>query len=730
VNLRPALQAVAAACLLVLATVIGGAQHTDDPTPAPLALSGASTDSLIVIGTAGVGPADLDPTRTPALWELLRDGSSAALNITSVHASTCPVDGWITLSAGDRAGQPDDGSPSPPCRPLPEVVAGHVPGWDVLARAAAYRPFEARPGTLAEALVSRGQCVSAVGPGAALGAALPPDGAVPRYQAFGAATLMSGLAGCRTALVDVGVVKDTGEVGSSGPVQRSTTHDQQVAEVDGRIAQVVAAAPTGADVVVVSLGDSDQQAALRLVLASGPRFGPGRLYSPSTHRTGLVQLPDVTATILSLAGVAPPASVTGSALHRSPAPDRSEVLAERRHSDLVDDELSSRSVRPIVYPFFLGWGLLILVCLAVLGLMWWRRLGSARLRESARSSVREGLVVAAAVPAATFLANVVPWWRFASPALALVVAVVVWAAVIGAVALRGAWRHSPMGPVAAVAAMTFIVLAADVMNGSRLQLSSLLGLNPIVGGRFFGMGNVTFALFMAATFLVAIAVSSRLVRTGHPRGAALAVVALGVAAVVVDAAPIWGSDAGGPPALVPGLGFLILSVLGISLTWRRVLLILGATAGLVLLLALADWLRPAASRSHLGRFVQSLLDGDARAIVARKLAQNLDTLVGTTILAYLVPVALVLIAYALARPRSRLAAPLQPLLDRVPTMRAGLGGLTVSLTIGLLVNDTGVAIPPIAFSLAVPLLISAGIRLWELRSGDEPAWAHVEHQHS
>lgn len=729
-NPRPALQAVAAACLVVLAAFVGSALHTDDATPEPLPSRGASTDALVVIGTAGISPADLDPKLTPALWGLLRDGSSAALNITSVHATTCPLDGWLTLSAGNRAGQPDDGTPAPLCRPLPEVGSGHVGDWDVLAGAAADRSFGARPGTLAEAVVSRGQCISAVGPGAAVGAALPPDGAVPRYQAFDAGTLMSALAGCRTALVDVGGVQDAGGVRASGPVRQSATHDEQVAAVDGRIAQVIEAAPTAADVVVVSLADDDQQAALRVVLAAGPRFGPGSLYSPSTHRTGLVQLPDLTATILKLAGVSPPAGVTGSALQRSPAANNSQALAERRHGDLVDDGLSSRSVRPIVYPFFLGWGLLILVCLAVLGLMWRRGLGSARLRESARSSVRKGLVVAAAVPVATFLANVFPWWRFAWPAMALVAAVAVWAAVIGAIALSGAWRQPTMGPVAAVAAMTFVVLGADVMNGSRLQMSSLLGLNPIVGGRFFGMGNVTFALFMTSAFLVAIGVSSRLVRTGRPRVAALAVGLIGVVAVVVDAAPVWGSDVGGPPALVPGLVILVLSILDVTVTWRRVLLILGGTAALVVLLALADWLRPAASRSHLGRFVQSLLDGDAGGIVARKLAQNLDTLVGTTILAYLVPVALVLIAYVLARPRSRLATPLRPLLDRVATMRAGLGGLTVSLTIGLLVNDTGVAIPPIAFSLAVPLLISAGIRLWELRSREGRALTRVERLHS
>jgi hypothetical protein len=733
VNRRQVLQAMAAACLLILAAFVGSVLHTGAVTPDPLPSPAASTGTLVVIGTGGIRPGDLDRSRTPALWGLLRDGSSAALNITSVHATTCPVDGWLTLSAGDRAGQPDDGTPSPRCGPLPDVVGGRVSGWEVLAKAAADRPFGARLGTLGAALAGQGQCISAIGLGAAVGAALPPDGAVPRYQGFGAETLMAGLGACRTSFVDVGSVQESSGVQNTSGANhapQTAAHQEEVAAADGRIAQVIKAAPAGADVLVLSLADAGDQPGLGLALAAGPRFGPGTLYSTTTRQGGLVQLQDVTATILSLGGAPVPDRVTGSALRRSPAAGNSEALAERRHGGLVDYDLSSRSVRPVVYPFFVGWGLLMLSALAGLTVLWWRRLGSAALRDSVRSAVRQGFVVSAAVPVSSFLANIVPWWRFRWPALALVLAVTVWASVIGAVALRGGWRRSPMGPVAAVAAMTFVVLAADVMNGSRLQLSSLLGLNPIVGGRFYGMGNVTFALFMAATFLVAIAVSSRLVSTGHRRVAALAVGLVGFVAVVVDAVPIWGSDIGGPPALVPGLAVLILSILEVRVTWRRALLVIGATAGLVALLAVADWLRPPASRSHLGRFVQSLLDGDAGAVVTRKLAQNLETLVATTIFAYLVPVALVLIGYVLAHPRSVLATPLRPLLDTVATMRTGLVGLTVSLAIGLLVNDTGVAIPPIAFSLVVPLLISAGIRLWELRSRQGLALTRVERWHS
>ena len=709
--------------------LVGSTLRTQREIPAATPGGAPGAESLVVVGAGGLVPGDLDPSRTPALWALLQQGSSAALNVTSVPASTCPVDGWLTLSAGGRAGRPDAasseapaGSPEAPaggdpCGTLPTVAGSAVQGWAAIEQAAASRPYDAAPGTLAATLDARGQCVSAIGPGAALAAAMPRTGAVAHYQAFDASTLTAGLVPCPTTIVDVGSIgspASLGLTGSIGPAPPSRA--EQVAVLDARVAQVVAAAPPRADLLVAGLSDDGGPARLRLVVLAGPRFGPGTLYSPSTRQSGLVQLEDLTATVVWHAGVTVPATIDGSPLRRVPADDDSVALAEQRQADLVDDDLAARAVQPVVEPFFVSWGVAMVLALAGLGLMWRRGLGSEDRRRAARAVVRDGLVVASAVPAATFLANLVPWGQFGWPAGALVALVLAGAAVMGAVALTGPWRRTIIGPSAAIAVMTFLVLALDVVNGSRLQLSSLLGLNPIVGGRFYGLGNVSFALFAAAAFLAAIAVAGSLRASGRPRAAAGSVALIGLLAVVIDAAPTWGADAGGPPALIPGIAVFVLAVLGVRVTWRRALTIAGTTLGAVLLIALADWLRPASARSHLGRFVQSMLDGNGRHTIIRKLVQNLDTLTQTTLFAYLVPVGIVLTAWVCLRPDSRLARPLRPVFDAVDGLRHGLAALTLTLVIGLFLNDTGVAIPPVAWALVFPLVISAALRVEELQT--------------
>jgi hypothetical protein len=223
------------------------------------------------------------------------------------------------------------------------------------------------------------------------------------------------------------------------------------------------------------------------------------------------------------------------------------------------------------------------------------------------------------------------------------------------------------------------------------------------------MGNPTFALFATATILLCTAVSSMLVLARRPRAAAVAVALIGGFAVVVDAMPFWGADGGGPPALVPGLVYLILAVLGLKLTWKRLVLLVVGVVALFFVVAGADWLRPAPSRSHLGRFVQAIIDGNALDIVVRKGQQNIDILLGNAPLTLLVPAALLFVIYVLARPTSWGSRAMQRSYDQAPTLRAGLIALLVTLTIGFLINDSGVAIPAVGATLAVPLIVSVSV---------------------
>ncbi len=670
----------------------------------------APAGAVVFIGTGGVTWSDVDPETTPNLWSMLKDGSSAALSVRSVYSNTCPIDGWLGLSAGGRAAAPrsgDEANPAKrPCPWPPTVSGGSVEQWPDYLAAASDQNFDTSLGLLAEQASAASVCLHTVEPGAAVAGALP-DGTVERYSPWDSGTLLEDLNGCPVTLVDVGAVRDLDDV-AVGETP-SGTREEQLREVDTRIGEILASGPGGADFIVGSIADAGLSERLRLVVARGPDFGPGVLESPSTRQSGLAQSPDLTATILASAGLPVPDAVGGAPLTSRAAPDNSEQRARDRLQTLVDFDEASHDVHGLVEPFFtvFAYGQLVIYLLVLL--VYKGRIGSEETRVKVLSRVRVLSVVAASVPVSTFLANLVPWWRFPVEMLAVLAAVAVFVTLISLVALRGPWSRWALGPMAVVSATTMVVLAVDVMTGSRLQISSLMGLQPVVAGRFYGMGNPTFALFATAAILLATAVSSALVSAGRRRDAALAVAVIGGVAVLVDGAPFWGADGGGPPALVPGVVYLVMAVLGIRLTWRRALLILVSVVGLFFLIAGLDWLRAPSDRSHLGRFIQSIIDGNAMDIVIRKGEQNISILLGNAPLTLLVPAALLFVIYVLARPTSWGSRAMQRSYDQAPTLRAGLVALLATLTIGFLINDSGVAIPAVGATLAIPLIVSVTV---------------------
>ena len=714
---RRRLLAAATAAVLLAGVVIGSLIEPASPTAGKEA-----SESIVIIGTGGLSWSDVSPLSTPTLWSLLRDGATASMTIGSVHASTCPVDGWLTLSSGEQApdafGGGSDGA-KPPCRALPAQMApGNVPGWSEYRATAGEGRFDASPGLLGEQVASHGGCIQAVGPGAALGAARA-DGLVVHYQPYDVSTLPAALTTCPVTLIDVDVVRDPGDVNPKDELGPATTRAQQVGAVDARVAAVLKVAPAGTDVGVVSLADAGASQRLRMTAITGPHFGAGTLESPSTRSPGLVQLTDLAPSILQHLGIPRPLSLAGTPLRFVPAAESSDQSASIRLRALLDYDQSSDEVHAAVEPFFYGWVLLQLALYLTSVLLWRRGWGTEAQRHQLLVDTRRWATVAATVPVSTFLANLLPWWRFPVPLVGVIASVALFGSAISVLALTGPWRRQRFGPLVVVCVMTVAVLGLDVMTGSRLQLSSLMGLQPVIGGRFYGMGPVTFTLFATATLMLCTAVGNHLVTLGQPGHAAAAVAAIGMGAVIVDGSPWWGSDLDGPTALLPAVILLVMAILKIKLTWRVSLAIGGGASVFVALVGLLDWLRPPESRSQLGRFVQTAIDGGAWDVIAGKLAQN-ATLFFSNPLSLLTPVVLVLSAYILARPTWWAAAPLRRPFADIPLLRPGLIAIVVMSVIGWVLNDSGAAIPAVGATLACPLMIAITLRAFQDEMATRP----------
>ena len=752
---------VAALLVVVLAVLLGWpAAAGADTTPAPTATR------VMVVGIPGLTWADIDPTGTPELWGLAKGSPIGAVSVRAVRSTTCLLDGWASLGAGNRVKVPgpDQGIPpiplpAPPGQQPPSAsssggagedtqydtsltfcglqekvatIAHSDPAADVQRTAAdpGTTRYGAEPGALGRAV----GCATVIGRAAALAGAAP-HVRLTRSDALPSdpASLGRLLSACKLSLVSLDQLTDAGQPGAHSTLTGvdPALRGAALTRIDDAVRRLRAAAarlPGSTLLLLQGISEvNDGRPALHVGIASGPGFtGAHWLTSASTGRVPYIELIDVAPTALEALGINPPASMNGQPY---------QVAGQRPELASAVHQLDEANTGATVHYRHTGaffWALVILAAALVLvGALtfggWGRLRAPWASHPRARQAVRTASLLLAAVPVATYLADLAPWERSGTPAPTLLAAVVVADVVVAALAGLGPWRRHPLGPALALLTVTWATILADVLTGSHLELNGLLGYDAIVAGRFVGYGNLTFGLHAVCALLITAAVATALGRRARPGRERLVTggiaLLIGLVTVGIIGTPSLGRDFGGVLAALPGFLLLAMLLAHVRVTVVRMVAVLGTAVLAVGTVAFLDWLRPPAQRSHLGRFVEQILTGEAWTVVSRKAQASLDILRGSP-LAWMLPVAIVAAIWLLRpggplRSRDRIGpGGLSP--EDTSVLRAGLLATLLSVVLGSLVNDSGVAIAATAAALLVPLLVwlAAGTRAEDPGTGE------------
>ena len=587
----------------------------------------------------------------PALARLARTSAVGALSVKAGPAVSCAADGLLTLAAGARATAYDTRCGAAPTN-LPDLVKRNRASRE-----------QADLTALGRSLTRHGDCLTATGPLASL--------VTGRYDSGSTAVAPSTPGSPSPAPpCAVTVLTSTG-VGGSGAARRSGASD-----ADSLVARADAARPAGSTLLVLGISEAagDDVAHLHVALAAGPGFPTGALVSSSTRRDGYVQLIDVAPTLLQLVGATVPTAISGQ-------PFRVQG-ADPTRAQLIDVDLRATVQKRVTVPWFVV------------------TIGVVLLLLAARRTRRTSAVAAVALPASSFLAGLIPWWRAAHPLLALLGVTGGLSLVLGLAAVSLArYRRTPdegWAAAAGLCALTALVLIGDLLTGAHLQITSVTGYSPLVAGRFAGIGNVAFGVYAAAGLLA----------TGWlARGRLWVVVVCGLLLVAVDGAPPWGSDVGGVLALLPALVLLGLLVTGRRVSSTRLGLAGLAGATLVTAAALLDHTRGPTAQTHLGRFVTQVEDGSARGVLQRKADAVLGLLFHSPVTA-LLPLVVAGAVYLLLRPPPAL----RDAFTTATGLRHGLVALSLACALGFALNDSGAAVPALALLVALPVATAASAR--------------------
>ncbi|WP_017546881.1 hypothetical protein [Nocardiopsis prasina] len=713
------------------AAASSGAAANSDPDR-----TGRADGPVVLVGVPGLLWEDVTPEHTPALWEMAEAGAIGNVSIRTATSRTCPTDGWLSVSAGQRA--LSDRERFTVCEPAPEpVVDGSgatVPGFGDFVDQNARSVFSAPVGLLGQTVRDQGGLTLAAGPGAALGAA-DESGRVDHYVDSARDLSQERLQGVSLAAVELPELTSLypTESDEDDEPQEAKPEDvpEQVREdtletLDSRLSALVRNLPAGATLMVVGVsmdtGPSQLTVALTGEMTAQGLVGPSAyLASESTRRPGLVALTDTTVTVLRTLGMDPGGLTGGRAWQTTDRPQPAEEALVR----LVDFNTAAVVVGTAIPGFFSGLVAIQLLIYAAAAYAMHRYSWGQRGKRAVVLSVTRVVALAgAAFPVASYLANLIPWWATQFPLLALLASVLAVDALVVALAVAGPWRRTILGPMTVVAGATTLVLFVDLCVGAHLQMNSPTGYSPIVAGRFYGIGNIAFATFATGMLMAVAGVSHSLISRGRRRAAVVTTIVVGAASVLIIGWPGLGTDFGGVIALIPGLAVTTMMIAGVRITALRMAAVAVVSVTAISLLAWMDYLRPVEDRSHFGAFAELVVNGDAGTVLARKLGAMLGTL-GNWHLTLLAAGALVFLFAVLNRPgRWRIGA-LQRAYEYAPTLRAGLTGSLVTALVGFAANDSGVAIPALALTVAVPLTLSACV--WAVQQSErEPAESPTE----
>lgn len=400
----------------------------------------------------------------------------------------------------------------------------------------------------------------------------------------------------------------------------------------------------------------------------------GELTSDSTRTDGYVLSTDVAPTVLERFGLDVPPAMSGQ-------PIRADGRADVASIEALAARMASISGRrgPVIGASLLAW--LIVFAAAIL---------------LARGRITRAAVMLAAL-AVVYLPLLLLLGAALEPSQGVErLLVMAGAPLLAALTLLLA-RHG-FRALAIASGLVVLAYALDVVVGSPLATLSLLGPNPGLGVRFYGIGNELEALLSVLVVAGTGAAIQGFAPRLAPRTAAAVFLAVGLTFAFVFAAGRFGADVGAAIVMPIGAGAAASKV---ATPQRRTALLVIMTSSLAFVGFISAIDLVSGANAHLTR---SVLDaggfGDLAQVAQRRLQLSAHSFARPIVFVFL-PLLLAIAAVAVARREV-----LRAWLATAPLLAAGLLGALVAVIVGTLANDSGALVLEIG---AAYLLVFAGV---------------------
>ncbi|MFZ5652158.1 MAG: hypothetical protein ACOY4I_15090 [Bacillota bacterium] len=440
--------------------------------------------------------------------------------------------------------------------------------------------------------------------------------------------------------------------------------------------------------------DGRKKDRLSPVFLCGGGVPGGLLVSPTTRRPGVIMNVDIAPTVIDFLNIPQPGFFTGRPARVIPGEfGMGTLLSMHRVIEVIYE------ARPLLQKGY------VIFQLGLLAASIWYIF----VIKKGKEILKPFFLSVMSVPLAYLLAPIFP-----AVSVAMVGAwLIALTALITLISLL-AHKIYQVDSFLVIGLITMSALALDMLAGSPMQKVSVMGYDPVVGARFYGLGNEYMGVLIGST-LVGV---SALISADQKRRALFvrASGALYLLIVYLIAAPQFGTNVGGTIAAAIAFMVAYLMMLGIRIDWRMFGAVAFSAALTVLAFILYDAGRPAGHQSHIGR-TAALIASEGLdtvfGIISRKSEMNIK-LIKYTIWSRIFIASLAILALLFYRPRGVM----EGIRNRCPYLFSGLVGVITGSIAAFIFNDSGVVAAATTMIFGAPPLIYLVLDEIEGGSGD------------
>ena len=243
------------------------------------------------------------------------------------------------------------------------------------------------------------------------------------------------------------------------------------------------------------------------------------------------------------------------------------------------------------------------------------------------------------------------------------------------------FKKDPIKAIMFTSLLLVISLLLDIATGQNLIQNSILGYDPIIGARYYGIGNEFVGILLGSSLIGITALQEKY------RKKPLILMLLFSILVLFIGYPKLGANVGGTITALFAFLFTYSMLAAKKMNYKRWSIILAIVTCAILSLAFIDFFL-LEKKSHLAGAIQQIVTGGPVVIyqiIIRKVTMNIRVM-SVTVWSRVLLIALGILGVLFYRPRGLLKS----LSEKYPSLLAGWSGIIVACIVGFAVNDSGV----------------------------------------